>query len=407
MQQGPAPTTPGRRLPRRTQLAILGAAGLVATFLLFGAPLLVHAFAAKPPAEPGPAPAGAFVATDAQWASLKFATVQTASFRSEVQTEGKIATDDDQTTQIFSPYSGLVTRVLAKAGDHVRAGQPLFVVQASEFAQGQSDLASAVAQAKLTRAAAERQRELFKVSGAALKDLQQSEADFAAATANLEMVRNRLRILGRSDAEIARLEQGSNTKSAAQSVVASPINGVVTVRSVGVGQNIGSVTNGGSNPAFVVSNVSTIWLVGQVRETDAPKARVGETVEVHVAALPERMFTAKVDYVAATVDPLTHRVAVRAAIANPGGLLKPEMFASFTLITDGVSQAPAVPEAAVIYEADTARVWIAHPGRRLELRQITAGRSSGGMVEVLAGLTAGEQVVTSGSLFIDRAAQSN
>ncbi len=407
MQQAPAAATPGRRLPRRTQLLILGAGGLIAVFLLFGAPLLVHAFSPKPPPEPPRASAGAFVATNEQWATLKFAAVQSAGFRSEVQTEGKIATNDDQTTQVFSPYSGLVTRVMAKAGDRVRAGQPLFAVQASEFAQGQSDLANAVAQAKLTGAAAERQRELFKANGAALKDLQQSEADFAAATANLEMVRNRLRILGKSDAEIARLEHGSNPSGAAEAVVSSPISGVVTARAVGVGQNIGSVTNGGSNAAFVVSNVSTVWLVGQLRETDAPQARVGETVEVRVAALPNRIFTAKVDFVSPTVDPLTRRVTVRAPILNSDGLLKPEMFASFTLITDGVSQAAAVPDTAVIFEGDTARVWVAHPGRKLELRQIKAGRSTGGLVEVLAGLKAGEQVVTSGSLFIDRAAQSD
>ncbi len=406
MQHAPATATPGRRLQRRTQLMILGAAGLIAVFLLFGAPLLVHAFASKPPPKPPPAPAGTFIATTEQWATLKFAAVQTAGFRSEVQTEGKIATNDDQTTQVFSPYSGLVTRVMAKAGDRVRAGQPLFAVQASEFAQGQSDLASAVAQAKLTGAAAERQRELYKASGAALKDLQQSGADFAAATANLEMVRNRLRILGKSEAEIARLERGANAKGAAEAVVSSPINGVVTARTVGVGQNIGSVTNGGANPAFVVSNVSTVWLVGQLRESDAPKARVGETVEVRVAAIPDRVFTSKVDFVSPTVDPLTHRITVRAPILNSVGLLKPEMFAGFTLITDGASQAAAVPDAAVIYEGDTARVWIAHPGRRLELRQIKAGRSTGGMIEVLAGLKPGEHVVTSGSLFIDRAAQS-
>jgi cobalt-zinc-cadmium efflux system membrane fusion protein len=395
-------------LPRRTQLAILAVAALAALFLLYGVPALGRLFAPKPPPPPAAAPPGTFVATDEQWATLRFITISTTGFRSQAETDGKIATNDDHTTQVFSPYSGRVIRVLAKAGDQVRAGQPLFVVQAAEFAQGQADLATALAQVKLTEAAEARQRELFKSNGAALKDWQQSQADFATAKANLEAVRNRLRILGESDAQIAALERSLDGKAtAAEAVVTSPIAGVVTQRAVGVGQNVGSVTNGGTNPAFVVSDLSSVWLVGNLREADAPAARVGQTVEVRTQALPGQVFTAKVDYVSPTVDPLTHRVAVRATIPNPGGLLKPEMFASFTLVTDGVTNSIGVPEDAVIFEGDTARVWVAHPGHALELRQIKAGRVVDGVVEVVSGLQPGERVVTSGSLFIDRAAQGD
>jgi cobalt-zinc-cadmium efflux system membrane fusion protein len=98
---------------------------------------------------------------------------------------------------------------------------------------------------------------------------------------------------------------------------------------------------------------------------------------------------------------------VRAEISNPGGMLLPQMFASFSLITGAATSAVGVPEQAVIYEGDTARVWVAHAGHRLELRQIKTGQISGGMVEILSGLAPGEQVVTSGSLFIDRASKGD
>jgi cobalt-zinc-cadmium efflux system membrane fusion protein len=205
------------------------------------------------------------------------------------------------------------------------------------------------------------------------------------------------------DAQVSALENGG--AKGAETVVSAPIGGVVTQKAIGVGQNIGSVTNGGANPAFVVSNVSTLWLLGNLREDDAPQAHVGQTAEVSVEALPGRVFTAKINFVSPTVDPVTHRVAVRGEIANPGGVLKPEMFASFTLVTSDATRAIGVPEAAVIYEGDTARVWVARDGRALELRQIKAGRTENGMVEVLSGLQPGERVVTSGSLFIDRASQ--
>jgi cobalt-zinc-cadmium efflux system membrane fusion protein len=152
---------------------------------------------------------------------------------------------------------------------------------------------------------------------------------------------------------------------------------------------------------------STVWLIANVRELDAPRVRIGALVEVHVLALPQRVFKAKLTYVAPSVDPNTHRLPVRAEIPNQDGMLKPEMFATFSISTGGEYAAPAVPESAIIYEGDTARVWVAQDDGTLAVRPIQTGRVSNGRVEVLAGLSAGEKVVTSGSLFIDRAAKSD
>jgi cobalt-zinc-cadmium efflux system membrane fusion protein len=398
----------GYRLPRRNQLLLLAVGAALAVALVFGVPRLASLFAPKPPPPPAAPPPGQFVATDQQWATLSFATVQATDFRAQAQTDGKIAADDDRTTQIFSPYSGRITQVFVKAGDRVRAGQPLFAVQASELVQGQSDLATAQAQVALTRAAEARQRELFKTNAAAQKDWLQSQADLQTAEAGLAAARGRMKVLGVGDADIAALERRPAGKGfAAPAVVRSPINGVVLQRAIGEGQAIASVTNGGSTPALVVSDLSRVWLVGALREMDAPKARVGQALEVRVLALPGQTFTAKVDFVSPTVDPVSRRVSVRAEIANPGGVLKPEMFADFALATGGGASAVGVPEDAVIYEGETARVWVAHPGHRLELRQVRAGQTVDKVVEVTAGLKPGEQVVTSGALFIDRAAQGD
>ena len=342
------------------------------------------------------------------WATLTFAPARLASFESLAQTDGKIAVDDDRTTQVFSPFSGRVTRVFVKAGDVVRAGQPLFAVDAAEWVQGQSDLATALAQEKVAKAEEARRRQLYQTQGAALKDWQQSQSDLAAAEAALAAARKRLEILGVGESEIGALEErGAGGRATSDALVRSPVAGVITQRSIGEGQAMASVTNGGSAPAMVVSDLSRVWLVGDLREADAPKARVGQTLQVRVLALPDRVFEAKVDYVAPTVDPNSRRVAVRAEIANPDGLLKPEMFAEASLTLDGARQSVAVPENAVIYEGDTARVWVAHDGRKLELRQIQAGRAADGMVEVLSGLQPGEQVATGGALFIDRASQGD
>jgi membrane fusion protein, heavy metal efflux system len=403
-----APPSAGHGLPPRRQLIILAAVAVAAVAILFRLPTLVSLFTPPPPPPPPAPPAGTFRVTPEQWASLSFATLQSISFQPGVETDGAIATDDDHTTSVYSPYSGRVTRVFAKVGDSVRAGQPLFGIDAAEYSQGENDLATAVAQLKLTQAAESRQQALYKINGAAQKDLIQSQTDLANAQAALAAVRNRLRILGKSDGEIAALEARPVDRGASsETVVAAPISGVVIQRTVGPGQNLASVSNGGSSAVFVVSDLSTVWLVGNVREVDAPMARVGQAIQVRATALPDRVFTATVSYVSPTVDPVTHRVAVRAAVTNPDGLLKPSMFATFHLITGAGTSAVGVPVEAVIYEGDTARVWVVRSTGLLELRNIQTGQTEDGMVEVVQGLSPGDRVVTSGSLFIDRAAKSD
>jgi membrane fusion protein, heavy metal efflux system len=132
--------------------------------------------------------------------------------------------------------------------------------------------------------------------------------------------------------------------------------------------------------------------------------RAGQAIEVHVPAYPTRTFKARIGYVAAIVDPVTHRLPVRADIDNTDRALKPEMFATFRILTSGASSAPGVPEAAVVYEGDAAHVWVLSADGLLSFRSIRVGRSNDGLVEVLEGLGLGERVVTRGGLFIDQAA---
>ena len=405
--ESPSGATSTPRLSKRRQTSILIAitAALVVILLLFQG---VAALLRRPPPPPPPAGApGTFKPTAEQWDNLSFAPVQQVDLGGVAATDGKIAADDDHTTQVFSPYSGRVTQVFAKMGDHVAAGAPLFAVQASEYVQAGSDLVAAENQLKVATAAAARQQALYKISGAALKDVQQSQADLANAQANLTSVRNRLRILGKSDAEINALQAAHAAPAEGELLARSPIAGVVTQRAVGVGQNVGSITTGSGNALFTVSNLSTVWLVANVREADAEALHLGSRIVAHPTALPGRAFAGTVNFVAPSVDPNTRRITVRGTIANPGGELLPEMFADVDIATSAPVETLAVPENAVVYDGDEARVWVARPGKSLELRKISAGRTQNGKVEVLGGLNAGDQVVTAGSVFIDRAATND
>jgi cobalt-zinc-cadmium efflux system membrane fusion protein len=312
-------------------------------------------------------------------------------------------------------------KLFARAGDVVHQGDPLFAVQASEFVQGQNDLISAMAtlrtahaQLTLTEANEKRQHELFLAHGAAQKDWQQSQVDLAnaqgglnTAEVGLAAVRDRLRILGKTDQEIDAVEQANDVqKLNPVGVVSAPIDGIVLQRQVGLGQNIVSAANGGSASQFQIGNISKVWMLANVREESAPGVHLGDPVRVTVLAYPGRVFTGKITRVAVSIDPVLHRLPVWAEVDNPDGLLKPEMFARFSIIT-GPSNgpSPAVPDQSVVYEGADAHVWVANDAdKTLAIRPIKVGRSSDGVVQVLAGLKPGDKVVTSGAVFIDRAA---
>ena len=359
------------------------------------------------------AAAGTFKPRPEQWPALQVAPVASMTFRTEQLTDGKIAIGGDRTTPVFSPYSGRVTKIIANLGDHVKQGDTLLVLEATEFSQAQNDLkAAAVAvsasksQLTLVQTIEGRKHALYDAKAGSLQDWQQSQADVVTAQNNvrstevaLASVRNRLRILGKTATQIASLEEQSGADPTAH--VVAPITGDVIDRQVGPGQYIQA---GATNPLYSIADLSVVWLIANVRETDAPLMRRGSPVEVQVMAFPGRVFKARLAYVAPSVDPNTHRLPVRAEVENPDGVLKPEMFARFSIITGGESTSPAVPETAVVYEGDTARVWVAQ-GDSIASRQIQVGRVVDGMVEVVAGLRSGEKIVTSGTLFIDRAAK--
>ena len=368
--------------------------------------------AAAPPAPE----TGVFRPTSDQLRSLTVVPAELRSFDQVETTSGRIEADGDKTTPVISPFTGRVIEVLAEAGQRVTRKTPLFAVAATEAAQGRADLASALgaletarSQLKLAQETEQRQGELYRSAGGAQKDFRQAESDRIAAEgqarsaeAALGSARSRLAALGQSEADIAALEKTPASRAVpARAVVYAPVDGVVTRRALGPGQAIAA----GGDALFAVSDLSTVWLTAEVPETSAGKVRQGAEVEVATPAWPGRLFRAKVTYVAPALDPDTHRLPVRATIANADGALKPEMSARFRIDSGAIDRSLAVPESALIREGDTARVWVLDADGALRLRPVVAGMAQDGMVQISQGLRPGERVVSKGALFVDQAGQ--
>ena len=381
--------------------AVLAAGCVLAATIIVAALHALHLLGADTSAPEPPAAAsdGSFRLSDEQLRSMSIESIVVLPFHSEENTDGKIAYNGDTMTSVYSQYSGRVTRLLAALGAVVKQGQPLYELQASEYAQAESDLLSAAAQLRLATTVEQRRHAQYDGHAGSLQDWQQSQSDLAAAQANLAAVRNRLRILGKSDGEIDAIQ--SSARPDAEVRALSPIGGVVVDRQIGPGQYLQA---GGSTPVYTVADLSTVWLVANVRESDATRVHVGQSIAVHVLALPERTFSARLSYVGAAVDPATRRVPVHAVLDNSEHLLKPEMYATFTIASSADSMAPAVPQESVIFEGAQARVWVMQSEHDAAVRQVTLGRAHDGKYEVIQGLKAGDRVITHGALFIDRAA---
>lgn len=352
-----------------------------------------------------------FRPTPEQRATLEIQFVDTVTFRPEATADGRIALNDDDNVPVATPYSGRVVKVMVRAGDSVKAGDVLLTMEASDMVQAQNDyqsarnaISKATALLKLDQTIAARQQELFAAKAVALKDYQSAQNDVIAAESDLrtaegtfQAVRNRLRLLGKTDAEIAAFE-----KSGAMSAVTeirAPIGGTIVQRKVGTGQYISS----SGDAVFIIGDLSTVWLVANVRESEISRIRLGQEVEARVTGFGNRFFKARLNYIAASLDPATRRLAVRAEVDNAGGLLKPEMFATFTIVTGPGQPSSAVPLAAVVYEGSDAHVWRLRKDGAIEACSVKLGLVSGEMVQILDGLANDDRVVTRGALFIDRA----
>lgn len=318
-------------------------------------------------------------------------------------------------TPVFSPYTGRITRLLAKPGDAVKRGEPLFEIDTPDLVQAGQDLIAAginVPRAKtvleLATRAEDRQHRLYLNKAVALKEWEQAEADLKnaerdlrSAESALAAARSRLRVFGKTDDEIAKIETERQTDRVTR--VLSPISGITVSRKVGPGQYVKSDS---ADPLFTIADLSTVWLVADVYEADAPLIKVGQKIEVQVAAYPNEEFSAHIAYVNPSVDPVTHRVALRGVVQNPGRRLKPEMLASFRVVTNSETQSLAVPTAAIIREGDRTSVWVAQDRNRFLRRDVKIGLQQGGYVQIISGLEPGERVVSAGGLFIGNRASS-
>ncbi len=332
--------------------------------------------------------------TAAQRQRIHLATLEMSNYRPTIDATGTVAFNGDLSTQVLSPVSGPATRVLVSPGAVVSRGQPLAIVSSPDFATAVADYRKAQATYRNARRIADRDSALFKNDALARSELEQAQTDVTSAEADVEAAVQNMRSLGVEEPQIQAMRDGKTASIAA--VIRSPIAGTVVEKLIADGQLLAA----GSTPCFTVADLHSMWVMTNVYANDLKDVSVGEVANVFTDASTTPI-PGRVDYVASLVDPGTKAVTVRVVASNPNAALRKDMFVRVQIKGQREHRGLLVPESAVLRdEQNLPFVFVAAPNNTFARRSITTGAHIAGKYEVTAGLAAGEQVVTEGSLFI-------
>src|SRR5215471_8063205 len=334
--------------------------------------------------------------TEKQTGALRTGTLGTHEFAILKTAVGTIDFNQNMMVQVFSQYSGKILKAFYNVGDDVKKGDILFTIDSPDLLQAESTLLAAAGVLDLQKKVLARASGLLKQGGSAQRDVDQATSDEQTAEGNFKAARDAVRIFGKTDAEIDRIVASRRIESTL--IVPSPISGRVVTRNAAPG----FLTQPGSPPApFSIADISTMWMIANVIETDAPAYKVGQPVEVTVPAYPDKVFRGHVTTVGSTIDPNTRRQLVRSEVEDPEHLLRAGMYASFVIRVGEPMRSLAVPEDGVVREGDgTMTVWVAGDSRRFVKRTVETGIRQNGWVQILNGLQPGETVVTEGAVFL-------
>jgi cobalt-zinc-cadmium efflux system membrane fusion protein len=358
--------------------------------------------AGGPPASPASDTAPTIELPESLAASVRVQAVEEREFPIENQAIGSIDFNEDMTLQVFSPYQGRIIDLFAKIGDEVAKGQTLYTIDSPDLVQAASTLITTAGVLELTTRALVRLRDLAKTKAVPQKDLEQAISDQQAAEGAYKAARDAVRIFGKTEEQIDRMVAERKVDPAL--VIPSPITGRITARNAAPGL---FVQPGNAPAPYAVADISTMWMLANVHETESPRFKVGQEVKAKVLAYADRTFDGKITTLGPSVDPGTHRVLVRSEIADPDHLLRPGMFATFVIRIGDPVRATAVPADGLVREGDgTMTVWVTTDRRRFTRRTVRIGMRREGYVQVVEGLQPGELVATKAALFLSNALTS-
>jgi cobalt-zinc-cadmium efflux system membrane fusion protein len=334
----------------------------------------------------------------AERAGIKIEPVgeQTVSEAAGQQSTGVVQANAYRETPVISLVGGIVRSVRAELGQTVRKGQNVALISSSELADAQSRYLAAFADLDEHHKHHQRTANLVEIGAASKEEFEEATKKLKSDEAAVANMRQRLQILGLSPQRVNALRSSSQVSSDVD--IPSPVAGTVTSRAV----NPGEIAEA-NKELMKVTDLSSVWVVGQVYEKDLARVRVGSGATINSDAYPGRVFRGKVTYVDPALDQATRTGQVRVEIPNPRQMLKIGMYVNIAFATAGGAEStvPIVPNAAVQNINNQQVVFLATGDPNIFImRPVRLGPESNGYLPVQEGLHVGDRVVTNGSFLL-------
>ncbi|GAC1624643.1 MAG: hypothetical protein NVS9B10_10800 [Nevskia sp.] len=307
---------------------------------------------------------------------------------STLRLPGRLVWDEDHTVRIYSPFSGRVTAIDVKPGDHVSAGQTLARLSSADYGSAQADARKAKAALTMAEKADVRSRDLLEHGVIASKDAEQAVADHAAAQAESQRAQARLKLFGDVASGVDQLYR-----------LTSPIDGIVAQRALNPGQEVLADQSGA--PLFVVTDPRTLWLMLDAHDSELAGLSLGQHLRVESSIYPDQSFDGELTQIADFVDPLTRTLKLRGRVPNTDRRLKAEMYVS-ALLPLPARGTPTIPAAAVFLSGEVQQLFVVSGDHTYTRRTVRVGPEIGGQMPVVEGLKPGDQVVVGGSLLLQQ-----
>ena len=329
-----------------------------------------------------------------QMVHVKVVPVEKGNLLRQLRLAGNVTYNAFKTTPVFSPIGGPVHEILVAPGETVHAGQPLLAVNSPDYSAARSAYLKARDAFFLADKVYTRSQDLYAHGAVAEADLQQSESSRSQAQAELQASEDMLRALGIRDPEAM---VKNPPKTTLQVPLPAPVSGEVVERLVGPGQ----LLQAGATQVFTISDMTTVWVLVNVYQSDVGYVRVGDSVDISTDSYPQ-VFHGRISYVASALDPNTRTLQARIVTANPHKILKKDMYVTAVLEAGVIHDALTVPDAAVLRDSENLPFVYVESGRnQFARRLVKIGASQDRRTQITDGLKEGEQVVGDGSLFLE------
>lgn len=303
----------------------------------------------------------------------------------EITLNATVSCDESRLGKVYVPCSGKVGGIKVQIGDHVERGQLLGVVHSTDAAEYQKQLSVATAALGVAERQYRMKADMHSSGMASDKEVEEALADLEAAKAE----RRRL----------AQVEGINGFAGKADATLRSPISGYIITKNIYNDSYIDDTNN--DDPAFEIADISSVWVIGNVYESDIAKVSQGQKVYVTTASYPGKSYPGTIDRIYSVLDSESRTMKVRVCLSNPGALLKPGLFATIHVVLPSCSGAlPSVPAAAVVFENGKQYV-VVHTGRKqYRLQEIAVAKATATRTYIQSGVEPGQQVVSRNALLI-------